>query len=195
MCWELELWGKNRAALAAAASRSSPAAPGLAQAFAPVAICQRGRELCRTQPPARQPRYSCQSSTNSANRQPVHQRFDNGLETRGGLHNADARTPWPGELLALDEHRAATQPPGRAAGRGADRALSLAATLKLDRAFGLPRELSADLLGRRPDVVAARLRAQALGGRIAQAEFYPGDLSALVGVQSLGLNMLAKGWL
>ena len=45
-------------------------------------------------------------------------------------------------------------------------------------------------------MVAARLRAQALGSRIDQkkAEFYPNvNLSALIGVQSLGLDMLAKG--
>ncbi|MDD2608065.1 MAG: hypothetical protein PHX60_00005 [Giesbergeria sp.] len=74
------------------------------------------------------------------------------------------------EQIALQRNRLAVL-----LGAGPDRALSLAApTLKLDRAFGLPADISADLLGRRPDVVAARLRAQALGSRIAQkkAEFY-----------------------
>jgi outer membrane protein TolC len=59
----------------------------------------------------------------------------------------------------------------------------------------LPDQLPASLLGRRPDVVAARLQAQALESRVAsqQAEFYPDvNLSAFVGVQSLGLDMLTE---
>jgi NodT family efflux transporter outer membrane factor (OMF) lipoprotein len=62
-------------------------------------------------------------------------------------------------------------------------------------AHGLPVELSADLLGRRPDVVAARLMAEAQESRIAskKSEFYPNvNLSAAIGVESLGLGMLAK---
>ena len=45
-------------------------------------------------------------------------------------------------------------------------------------------------------MVAARLQAQSLESRVAaqQAEFYPDvNLSAFIGVQSLGLDMLAKG--
>ncbi|MFB0937028.1 MAG: TolC family protein, partial [Propionivibrio sp.] len=61
--------------------------------------------------------------------------------------------------------------------------------------FGLPRELPANLLGRRPDVVAARLQTEAQLRRIDQkkAEFYPNvNLAAFIGVQSLGLNMLTR---
>jgi NodT family efflux transporter outer membrane factor (OMF) lipoprotein len=63
------------------------------------------------------------------------------------------------------------------------------------RAFGLPAQLEADLLGRRPDVIAARLSAEAAANRIkvAKAEFYPNvNLTAFIGLQSLGLNMLTK---
>ena len=43
------------------------------------------------------------------------------------------------------------------------------------KAFGLPANLAADLIGRRPDIVAARLRAEAAARRIdvAHANFYP----------------------
>jgi outer membrane protein TolC len=50
-------------------------------------------------------------------------------------------------------------------------------------------------MGRRPDIVAARLQAEAQTSRIEQkrAEFYPNvNLSAFIGVQSLGLDMLGK---
>ena len=62
------------------------------------------------------------------------QRFDNGLETRGGLRNADARRAVAeGELLALDEHIALQR--NRLAallGAGPDRGLSITApTLRI----------------------------------------------------------------
>lgn len=50
--------------------------------------------------------------------------------------------------------------------------------------------------GRRPDVVAARLQAQALQARVAakQAQFYPDvNLAAVVDMQAMGLDMLIKG--
>ena len=197
--WELDFWGKNRAALAAATSEVEASRAELAQArlWLSASVAANYAELSRLHANRDTAAKAVQIRQKTASL--FTQRFDNGLETRGGLRNADARRAVAeGELLALDEHIALQR--NRLAallGAGPDRALSLAApTLKLDRAFGLPTELSADLLGRRPDVVAARLRAQALGSRIAQkkAEFYPNvNLSALVGVQSLGLNMLAQG--
>jgi NodT family efflux transporter outer membrane factor (OMF) lipoprotein len=52
-----------------------------------------------------------------------------------------------------------------------------------------------ELLGRRPDIVAARLRTEAAARRIDQqkAGFYPSvNLMAFVGYQSLGINNLTK---
>ena len=62
-------------------------------------------------------------------------------------------------------------------------------------ALGLPANAGIDLVGRRPDIVAARLRSEAAAKRIdaARADFYPNiSLSALVGLQSLGLSNLFK---
>jgi NodT family efflux transporter outer membrane factor (OMF) lipoprotein len=55
----------------------------------------------------------------------------------------------------------------------------------------LPSNLPTELIGRRPDVVAARWRVEAAGEdiRVAKAQFYPNiSLNAFVGVQSLGLD-------
>ena len=63
------------------------------------------------------------------------------------------------------------------------------------RPFGLPANLPAELLGRRADVIAARLTAEAEAQKIdaAKADFYPNvNLVALAGFQSIGLNMLTK---
>ncbi|EWM50172.1 efflux transporter, outer membrane factor (OMF) lipo, NodT family protein [Bordetella holmesii 41130] len=57
----------------------------------------------------------------------------------------------------------------------------------------LPHALPLELLGRRPDVVAARWRAQAARHEIdsAKAEFYPNvNIAAFAGFQALGTNML-----
>jgi outer membrane protein TolC len=57
----------------------------------------------------------------------------------------------------------------------------------------LPNELPADLLGRRPDVLAARARVQAMiaGRKAAAAAFYPDvDLVAFAGTAAIGLSPL-----
>lgn len=197
--WELDFWGKNRAALAAATSELEASRAELAQArlWLASSVASGYAELSRL--------YANRDTATQAvdirhkTAQLFAQRFANGLENQGGVRNADARrAAAEGELLALDE-RIGLQRNRLAAllGAGPDRGLSLTPpTLRLDRAFGLPAELSANLLGRRPDVVAARLRAQAQASRIdqAQAGFYPNvNLSAIVGVQALGLDMLTRG--
>jgi NodT family efflux transporter outer membrane factor (OMF) lipoprotein len=61
----------------------------------------------------------------------------------------------------------------------------------------VPRELSADWLGRRADIAAARWRVQAAQGQVqaARAQFYPNiNLAGFVGLQSLGFgNLLRSG--
>jgi NodT family efflux transporter outer membrane factor (OMF) lipoprotein len=63
------------------------------------------------------------------------------------------------------------------------------------RAFGLPANLAADLIGRRPDIVAARWRAEAAVERVGQARasFYPNiNLAAFIGAESLGITNLTQ---
>jgi NodT family efflux transporter outer membrane factor (OMF) lipoprotein len=79
-------------------------------------------------------------------------------------------------------------------GKGPDRGLSIAppALLKAQPA-AVPDVLPSELLGHRPDVVAARWRVEAAGERIhgAKAAFYPTvNLSALVGLASGHLSDL-----
>ncbi|HVI52485.1 MAG TPA: efflux transporter outer membrane subunit [Candidatus Sulfotelmatobacter sp.] len=63
--------------------------------------------------------------------------------------------------------------------------------LHLNTAIGLPSALPAELIGRRPDIVARRWRIEAAthGIDAAKAEFYPNiNLKAFVGLQSIGLD-------
>ncbi len=62
----------------------------------------------------------------------------------------------------------------------------------------MPQELQAQLLGRRPDIVGARWRAEAAAKRIhvARAQFYPNiNLSAYVGQQALFAQSALQGQL
>jgi NodT family efflux transporter outer membrane factor (OMF) lipoprotein len=121
---------------------------------------------------------------------------ENGLDTRADLKQAEAGPPTArAQIAALDEQIAQTR--NRIAalmGRGPDQGTSIerpaAAQLK---AFGLPPELAANLLGRRPDLVAARWHAEAAAKRVgvARAQFYPNiNLAAYIGQQALFANLL-----
>jgi NodT family efflux transporter outer membrane factor (OMF) lipoprotein len=66
----------------------------------------------------------------------------------------------------------------------------------LDSALELPAALPADLLARRPDILAAKLRVEAAAKarEAAHADFYPNiNLTALVGFQAIGLSNLITG--
>ena len=126
-------------------------------------------------------------------------RRENGLETLGGVRQVEARRAMADadlqsarEQLQLQRHRLAAL-----TGAGPDRGLALSRPqLDVARDFGLPGQLPAQLLGRRPDIVAARLRVEAALGRVdsAKAAFYPDvNLTAFAGMQSLGLSKLTDG--
>ena len=197
--WDLDFWGRNRAALAAATSEADAALADAAQArlMLATAMASAYAELARLHAAHDTTSAALQVRTRTA--ELFGKRFQHGLETIGSVRQVEARrASTHAELLALDEqiglqrHRLAAL-----AGAGPDRALAIERpTVQLSGGFGLPAQLSADLIGRRPDIVAARLRAEAATQRIDQAKaaFYPNvNLLAFIGVQSLGLDMLAKG--
>lgn len=69
-------------------------------------------------------------------------------------------------------------------------------TPNLDVVLPLPEKLPADLLARRPDILAARARVEAgvEGRKAAHADFYPDiNLEALAGFQAIGLSNLLTG--
>jgi NodT family efflux transporter outer membrane factor (OMF) lipoprotein len=80
---------------------------------------------------------------------------------------------------------------------GPDRGLELKRPhLNAPDSLSLPSALPADLLGRRPDIVAARWRVEAAARGVAasKAAFYPNvNLTAFAGVQSIGLGSLLEG--
>jgi NodT family efflux transporter outer membrane factor (OMF) lipoprotein len=86
---------------------------------------------------------------------------------------------------------------GALVGAGPDRGLDLQqAHISTPQKAELPSTLPADLLGRRPDIVAQRWRVESATQGIAAAEaaFYPNvNLTAFAGFQTVGLSKLFDG--
>jgi NodT family efflux transporter outer membrane factor (OMF) lipoprotein len=127
------------------------------------------------------------------------QRVAAGLDTRVELKQAEAALPAAHKDIAVLNEAATLTRHQLAAllGQGPDRGLAIKRP-KLQVAGGdavLPSRLPADLLGRRPDVLAQRWRVEAAARDIeaAKAQFYPNvNLLAFVGFQSVGLSQFLK---
>ncbi|MDI1295595.1 MAG: efflux transporter outer membrane subunit, partial [bacterium] len=128
----------------------------------------------------------------------VSDRLNSGLDTRGDLRQAEAGVSAARSDLAAADEAIGLRRNQIAAlmGAGPDRGLAITPpTLAGLNAHELPASVTTDLVGRRPDVAAARAQVEAAASRIkvARADFFPAiSLSGLIGVQSLGLDYLFK---
>lgn len=196
--WQLDFWGRNRAALAAARSEAESAraeaaaarlavSAGIAAAYADLAAFHATRDAAESAVNVRRQTYNL-----------MVERKAQGLENTGAVEQVrSALAMAEGELAAADGAIALTR--NRIAalvGAGPDRGLDLARpALPALGKTALPAEIPATLLGRRPDVIAARLRTEAAASRIrmARASFYPNiNLMGVVGYQALGLDTVFK---
>ena len=197
--FDLDLFGKNRAALRAARKDAEGArfeleesrlllTTGIASAYADLAALYAQRDSLGQALDIRQQTYRF-----------VKARYDAGLETIDSVRQAEARIPQTrsdlaatDEAIMLDKHALAAL-----VGQGPDRALTIdRPAVGALQAQGIPADASIDLIGRRPDIAAARMRVEAAADRIkeARAAFYPNiNIGALVGLQSLGLGSLFAG--
>ena len=175
--WQLDFFGRNRAALAAATSDAKAAEADLASARLQltVAVAAAYADLVRLY--ADRGAAMNMLTVRQAMLQLVRQRQQNGLETRGEVSLRESSIPAAqGDIDMLDRQIAVTGHQIAAlAGAGPDHGLQITRpTMTVKRAFGLPSHLAVDLIGRRADLVAARLRAEAASNRInvAHADFY-----------------------
>ncbi|WP_037464947.1 efflux transporter outer membrane subunit [Sphingobium herbicidovorans] len=192
--FDLDLWGRNRAALAAATSEAEAAridaqrarlvlTTGVADAYADLARLFDQRAIQERALDIR-----------SASQKLVAQRQRNGLETRGSVRQADATVASARAALAGIDQSIAIRRHQIAAliGAGPDRGLAIAQPrLGAPAPLGLPADVTTNLVARRPDIAAALARTEAAAKRIkaARADFFPAvRLSALIGVQSLGYD-------
>ncbi|QXQ08584.1 efflux transporter outer membrane subunit [Sphingosinicellaceae bacterium] len=196
--FDLDLWGKNKAAFAAAQSDADAAgldyaqatltlSTNIADAYADFAQLFAQRSVQVTALEIRQQTAGL-----------TQDRVNSGLDTQAELRQAQAAVPSArADLAATDEQIALTR--NRIAallGKGPDRGLDLVPPTVSIATREIPADVTTDLIGRRPDIVAARTRVEAEASRIkvARAGFYPAvSLSAVFGFQSLGLSNLLLG--
>jgi len=193
--YELDLWGRNRAAYDAALGQARAAevdayavrlllAAGVARAYAQLARSFEQLDLARDMLAQRQ-------TTLDLTQQRVAAGLDSELELKqaeGSIPAARARIAQLEEEIALGRNLLAAL-----LGQGPDRGRAIARPQLKAQAIALPSVLPADLLGRRPDVVAQRWRVESARRDIdaAKGQFYPNlNLSALVGLESITFSKL-----
>ena len=194
--YNLDAWGGNRAALAAATSEVRAATIDAAQArlVLSVAITAAYAELGRAW---REHDNAEDVLTNRrAMRELVARRERNGLDSRASLRQIDTEVASAQQALAASEEviNIRLNQISALLGAGPDRGLALTRPpLSPSAPAGIPAGVTTNLLGRRPDIVAARERVEAAASKLklARAGFYPSiSLRALIGLQALGIGNL-----
>lgn len=191
--WQIDWFGKERAALEAAIglSRAAQADAQAAKLMLATQVVQQYFNLGRLQAQQQIKQQLLQYSEQSA--QLAHQRVAAGLDTALIERQAQAQIPQiRRDMAALNEQTSIARHALAVligAAPGATEQLSAQLPNKIDEA--IPAEIPAELLGHRADVVAARWRVESemQGIRVAQAAFYPNiNLSAFIGFEAIGLS-------
>ena len=193
--YEIDLWGRNRAAFDAALGQVKASevdayavrlllAASVARAYVQLGRAFEQLELAQATLAQREAILAL-----------VGQRVGAGIDSRVELKQVEVSIPAALERITQLQEEIALGRNLIAAllGQGPDRGLAITRPRAQAQAVGLPSTLPADWLGRRPDVVAQRWRVEA-GLRdidAAKGQFYPNiNLAALVGVQSITFSKL-----
>lgn len=196
--YEFDFWGQNGERVAAELSRADAAriearaaeatlAGAIAHSYVELARTEQQLALARRQVELRQREVTLRQA-----------RIRTGLDTEVEWRQAAAEVPMAQAAVAqlaneavLLRHQLAAL-----AGAGPTFGEALATpTLQLNQALTLPARLDADLVGRRPEIVAQRLRLDAAGHDIgaARADFYPNiDLTGSAGLAALDAGSLLQ---
>jgi NodT family efflux transporter outer membrane factor (OMF) lipoprotein len=194
--YDLDLWGKNREALKAAISQrqASEADAEVVKLTLNTSIARAYNQLARL--------YDMRdiAAKEVAQRDQIERiaagRIATGLDTEVERKTAQANVATShASLTALDGQILTTRYQIAALlGAGPDRGLTIQRpALGMGNEVLLPDNLPADLVSRRPDLVAARWRVDALTHDVkeAKAEFYPDiNLSAAIGLDAFGFGRL-----
>ena len=196
--YELDFWGKNRAAIASALGQAKAAEVDsfAARLMVSVAVGHSYAGLQRA--------FAQRDIAEAMEKQRQHgldltrQRYAAGLDSNVELKQAETALPGVrAQLAAIDEAIDLRRNELAALlGQGPDRGLGIARPrMEPMQTPALPSRLPAQLLGRRPDIVAQRLRVEAAAKDIdvAKAQFYPDiNLIAFLGLESIGLSEFLK---
>ncbi len=194
--WEIDFWGRNRQLIAAARSGelAAQADREAARLAISVAVVQAYIQYDLN--------YALLDVTNDNLKQQqsildlTQQRVAAGLETTARVKQSEGTVALTRAGLAYVQAAIdlARNQLADLAGAGPDRGQSLTRPqLHAPADIALPSSLPANLLGRRPDVAAARANVEAArhGIKAAEADFYPNvNLTAFAGFQAIGLSQV-----
>ena len=195
--YELDFWGKNRNAVKAAVSaeQAALAEQQSARLVLTSAVAKTYVELQRLYMLRDVAEQTLQQRTSIF--ELTQQRLEAGIDSRAELKQAEAQLPaLRGQLAQLDEAIGNTRNALAALlGAGPDRGLRIERPqlANAPATAQLPADLPLNLLGRRPDIVAARWRVEAAerDTDVAKAQFYPNvNLTAFVGTYSIGIDKI-----
>ncbi len=193
--WELDFFGKNRAALDAVGGRGprrGSRRPGGAGAAG-----QQCRARLFPAGPGQRPVRRRQAHAGPARTalRLVQDRVRAGLDTQLELRQSEGALPEARQQMEAMREQAELAHHALAAltGQGNREVVQTQPSLTAVKAMAAPAQLPADLLGQRADIVAARWRVEAAGHDVenAKAQFYPNiNLIGFAGLSTLGLGRL-----
>lgn len=196
--WDIDFWGRQSSLLKQARSQTAAAQLDVASARLALAgaVAQAYIDLHRNYALAdiAQQTEEQRRRILDITKGRVHAGLDTNVELReaeGSVPEAEVALSQAQQAQALAVHQLAAL-----SGQGAAAYPTITRPqVDLDTALPLPQSLPADLLGRRPDVLAARDRVEAAtaGRAAAKAAFYPDiSLAAFAGTESIGFVDLFK---
>lgn len=198
LSWEIDFWGRERARIEAARAgvRAAEADHAAARLALAVAVTKAYVQLDF----AHNLHDVAQSNLDqqTAIRDLTQQRVSAGLENTARVKQSESMLALTRASLeeAQSNINLARNELAALVGSGPDRTLNLQRPhLSAPQHLTMPASLPVDLLGRRPDVVAARWRVEAAsqGVAAAKASFYPNvSLTAFAGLQAIGLDNLLQ---
>ena len=194
LSWDIDFWGKNRAAFeqALGQARATAVDAEAARLALSVDIAHAYVQLMRAflQLDVAQATVDQRESVLALTRDRNAAGIDSRLELKqaeAAVYAAREQVEQLNETIALTRNQIVAL-----MGQGPDRGLAIARPAAMTGADAtLPSRVPSQLLGRRPDIVAQRWRVEAARSAIhvAQTQFYPDvNLSAFVGFQSLGTS-------
>ena len=195
--WEIDFFGRNRAAIEAAvgAQRAAQAEVQAARVMLASNVArtyvQLGRLFEQRDVAVRALKQRDETLTL------INQRVQGGLDTAVEQRQGEGALPETRQQIEqLDEQITLAHHALAALTAQAPNALDqLSVPLRSVQGLVVPSALPADLLGRRADITAARWRIEAATSdmKSAKAQFYPNiNLTAFIGLQSIGLDQLVK---
>lgn len=195
--WEIDFFGRHRAAIAAAVGtqRAASADAEAARVLLASTVARSYVQLARLVEQRDVAERSLKQRDDVLAL--IRQRVLGGLDTTVEQRQGEGALPESRQLIeAIDEQITLARHALAALSAQAPDALDgLSPRLARLKGVPLPAAVPADLLGRRADIAAARWRVEASDSDVqsARAQFYPNiNLSAFIGLASIGLEQLVK---